>query len=250
MSITELCNESLQKVGTRSSIASISEDSNEARQCLIAFETIRLRLIRSAPWGFCKAVSQLAVLKALPGTPENTAALASTWQSSYPPPGWLYSYAKPSDCLRMRYVLGNEASGGNPSVPIFSYNGVQYVSLMAAPARFALGIDGVGVNQVAVINTNAQNALAIYNADVADDDLWEGDFRDAFTYALGSALALALTSDRGLAKDLITLTNMKIVEARVADANEMLTTYDTQSTSIRSRQEIFYSSFGDQFPVP
>lgn len=253
MSATEVSNEALQILGTKSTIATMDEDSNEARACLQAYETIRKRLIRAAPWGFCKAVAQLGLLKARPGTPENTDPATPTWLSSYPPPGWLYTYAKPSDCIRMRYVMedGGAGYGAGPDTPIFSSpTMVYYGSGTPGPQRFAMGIDGTGSNQVAVVNCNARAAIGVYNADVTNDDLWEHDFREAFVHALAARICNAITGERGLMKDLIQVTNMRIVEASVADANELLTTYNTLSTNLQAREQMFNPSFADQWPVP
>lgn len=245
MSTTELCNEALQIIGTRSSIVDIGENSNEAKACLIAFEPVRKKLMRAAPWGFNKTAERLSLVKALPGTPENPATAGSTWTTAMPQPGWLYTYGKPAACERMRYVVQDVAGQSFINYAQGGYAPTLY------PWRFSRGVDRDSEgNQVQVISTNARGAIGVYSLDVPDDDQWESDFREAFVHALASRLAIALTADKNAAKMAIQLTNQRITDAMVNDANEYLTTYDTIGTAIAARDQLFNPAFGEQFPVP
>lgn len=249
MSKVDLANEALQILGTRSSVADLDEDSNEARQIKIVMDTLRKRLIRAAPWGFCKAVASLAVLKAMPGTPENPSApITSNWLPTYPPPGWLYAYGYPSDAERIRYVASDGGYSGG-SVPLWQGAEMYTGPMGLFPQRFAVSVDRINGNDVKIIATNAARALCVYNRDIEDDALWESDFREAYVHLLASRVARQLTGEQEV-RVWVQLVNQKIMDAAVADANEAPTTYNTIAQGLKSREAFFDPSFADQFPVP
>ena len=54
MAEVDICNEALSVMGSRSTIASLTENSAEAIQCNLRYETVRDQLLRLAPWAFAK----------------------------------------------------------------------------------------------------------------------------------------------------------------------------------------------------
>jgi hypothetical protein len=51
---TSICNRALNAIGTRSTIASLGEESNEARQCNILYASTRDSLLTMAAWNFAR----------------------------------------------------------------------------------------------------------------------------------------------------------------------------------------------------
>jgi hypothetical protein len=104
-----VCQRALADIGTRSTVTSVAppDGSQEAFYCNLYYNNVRDHILRAANWNFSKLTLQLALWKALPGTPENpTAATISGWSTSYPAPPWTYSYFYPGDCLRARALIG------------------------------------------------------------------------------------------------------------------------------------------------
>ncbi len=249
MSITELCNLAMQDIGKRSTISDLNENSNEARACKIAVDEVRQKLIAAAPWSFCKTAARLAVLKAAPGTPENASAIQGNWDSSMPQPGWLYAYAMPSDCLKLRYLLTDPAVSGD-APPLFPYGGSVTGPIMN-PVTFSLGIDrNEDDEQIRIVSTNARGAIAIYSADVPDPDLWDSDFREAYVASLAVKLSFTLTGDKALVGNLMKVAQVKVSEALVTDANSSLTVYDSLASGLWAREAAFNQSMNPSVVVP
>lgn len=78
----DICNRALSRLGTKATIASMTENSTEARTCAIWYEATRDALLRAFDWNFARRRVVLADLGA-------------------PPTGWDYRYAMPTDCLRL-----------------------------------------------------------------------------------------------------------------------------------------------------
>ncbi len=83
----DICNLALMRLGTRSTIAALSEGSAEANVCALVYPVVREALLARHPWNFARRRVLLADL-------------------GHPPFGWRYRYATPSDCLRVWEVDG------------------------------------------------------------------------------------------------------------------------------------------------
>jgi len=86
-----------------------------------------------------------------------------------------------------------------------------------------------------VILTNQEFATLSYIRQITDPNVMDTLFQSAWIAALGSALTMALTGDKGLANMLIEEVNSDITEARKADGNEGLTINDVTPDWIRTR---------------
>ena len=224
-----IANRALSEAGTRSTISSLTEGSNESNSVSLHYIPIRQHLVRSAHWGFAEATAQLSLLKSAPGTTETPNFPSSgVWSKAYPPPGWLYEYAYPSDCLQARKLVQNYSLATLGSVPMFPGQLAGSQSWWAAPGqRFQIGTDLDGNNsQITVILANTDQALLTYTRDITIESLWDPLFQEAMVAALAAKLCYALTGDRARANDLIKIANDKIIIARVGDGNEGLTIMD------------------------
>ena len=224
-SAVDICNQALGAIGARTSIASLSESSAEAQQCALYYTDTVKRSLRAAHWGFARKFANLSLLKALPGTPENTDSWDGVWSPDLPPPPWLYTYAYPTDCLQVRFINETMINSGFDT-PLMSGQ-VIFNPYVARPARFEIGIDlDEDDNQIKTINTNSRQAVGCYTVMIENVDLWDSLFNDVVTNALSAALAMPLVGSRELEKLKYQIANSSILTARVRDGNEGLTKFD------------------------
>jgi hypothetical protein len=159
------------------------------------------------------------------------------WQPSYPQPPWRYSYAMPSDCLRMRYVSPQVGTGTTFGTPIFSVPSTTPAPLFDnRPSRFLVGtdVDAFG-NATTVILTNQDQAIGVYTRRIVVPDLWDGMFQEAMVSALASRLVIPLAGDKSLKKMLAQEAMNNITAARVSDGNEGTTIQEHIPDWIRVR---------------
>lgn len=222
-SAVDICNRALAAVGTRSTIASLTEGSNESNNCSLIYEPVLRQAIRAAHWNCFKRWLTLSLLKAAPGTPENeTVPGESTWQSAWPAPPWQYEYAQPSDCVQMRKVVNNLNQNQGFSTPLFGSAGPAPLPYWQSPGikfEVASDQDSTG-NPIKVILTNVDQAIGVYSAWIDQPDAWDDDFQEAVVEGLAGRLVLALTGDKQLAQLRYKMANDLIATARARDANE------------------------------
>lgn len=247
----DVANRALQSVGTRTTIASLTENSPEARQCSIAIDVVRDEVLRMAPWNCATNFNTLTLIAAAPGTPENPTIGTTLWQKGQPPPPWAYEYAYPSDCLRPLWVLPQTTwgiSGGVPITTAVTGNVQQYWN--GPPVRFRVAIDqitngvpAVGGADTRVVLTNQENALLAYIKKVVDPNVMDELFVQTWVAALAGRVVFALTGDKALANAKLTEANAHIVQARQVDGNEGLTINDVTPDWIRIRGISFAADY-------
>jgi hypothetical protein len=235
MSVTDIWNQALAAVGTRSSVAAQNEASKEAQACLLFYDTVRTSVLRAAHWGFAKRSVSLGLLKAFPGTPENTSTPGNSWSPVYPAPAWTYSYARPPDCIAVRKVMWQAVQNDYFAVPLMG-NMVNPSQGVCLPVRYELGTDvDANGNNVNVILTNAPSALLEYTQDIIDPLLWDSIFSDAIINALGAAICVQLTGDVKRKRELQDDANNAIIQARVSNANEEIDVHNIPPEMLRAR---------------
>ncbi len=237
---TDICNRALGLIGGRTTIASLQENSNEARVCRLYYDTTLGSMLRAAHWNFARKVAYLSLLKSAPGTPENTqATAAAAWSPAWPPPPWLYSYAFPSDCVLVRYISPQlYTTGMGSSVPVFSIPsmGAAPPFVQLRPQKFQVGVDtDAQGNQTRVVLSNQDQAIGIYTARVTNPDVWDESFQEAMAAALGVRICIPISGDKAMMKLAAQNAMQAVVGARVSDGNEGLTSQDSIPDWIRIR---------------
>lgn len=243
VAVVDIANRALSAIGTRSTIASLQEVSNEAIQCSIWIETLRDELLRLAPWNCATNYNTLAVICSAPGTPENPTQVATVWAKGIPPPPWAYEYGYPADCIRPLWIVPQFATGFSSGVPITTaITGGAPQFWNGPPVRFKVAIDQIldgvpaaGGADTRVILTNQEQAILCYLKQVTDPNVMDPQFIQAWSAALAGRLAIALTGDKALANMKITEANSYIQIARAGDGNEGLTINDVIPDWIRIR---------------
>ena len=193
----DICNLALLRLGTRSTIASLTEGSVEANACNIAYPLIRDALLASHRWGFATRRTQLAVLGA-------------------PPPPWAFCYAFPTDCL-----APHELYRPIPRLPVI-------------PFEVSGSTDPLG-NPIKVILTNWAQAMLVYTAHVTSPNLFAPHFIEALSWMLAAELATALTGDTNLAQYSAQMASSAVAAARARDANDDSKPQDRPAEWVRAR---------------
>jgi len=209
---------------------------------LRAYTPALYELLRSAHWAFARKQASLTMLADATGQ-------TSGVQTAVIVP-WVYEYAYPIDCLKMRFVAWNyqnpnQSVPGNislPTTPITTGGGQTAYSygMRLTPAPFLEANDpnytaalnsnweslqGTSPWSSTVILTNVNQAQAVYTAIVPQCNLWDAMFQQTFVDLLTSRLALALAKDQkmGLAVQGAAVQRLKgaLDAARAVSANEM-----------------------------
>jgi hypothetical protein len=229
--VVDICNQALAGVGARSSIASLNENSNEARKCLLFYATTRDELLRAAQWNFARKQDYLTLIKAAPGTPENPIPPLPAWNPQIcPPQPWQYSYAVPANSVRVWSVLPYSGSPNSGlSIPLFSepLEPVQSPTVRRG-VRFVEGLDtDKNGNLVKCVMTNMPQAVCDYGMIVENPGLWDAQFRTAMIASLGYRLAIPVSGDKAMANMAKQVAADAIRAARVTDGNEGTTNVNT-----------------------
>lgn len=236
---TTICNFALSQVGTRSTIASLTEDSNEARACNLWFDQTRDDMLQQAFWNFARKTATLSLLKQSPGTPGFVGPASATWSNVYPAPPWQYQYAYPSDCLQVRYLQPQLSTGWTGDVPLFGASVVTSGptwNVPAVPYITATDTDAGG-NDYNCILTSQYQAIATYTRRIINPNLFSSQFISATQSLLAARITMQLTGDKSLANGLIQSTNDMILQARVSDGNEGLTVQDPATDWVQARAD-------------
>jgi hypothetical protein len=178
---TLIFNLALSMIGVGARVSLPSEESNEARECNLWFDTARDWVLRAAPWTSTRANSRLA-LQAERVDPDE-------WAITDPDPGWQFSYATPSDMLAPRY--------------------------MSDYSQFILTTYG---NQQRIV-TNTENAILVYSKRQERIELWDAQLQLAVAATLGAFVCLKLRGTPATARMMEDRANGLILSARVLDAN-------------------------------
>lgn len=206
---TDIVNRALQLVGTRTTVASLVEVSNEATQANICYAAVRDWCLGVTNWNFARRSAALAVNKqtAVPPTvPWATATSVS--------PPWKYSYTLPADCLQVQYITNSDI---NADSTLF----------LGEPKRFVVAADTVAAVLQRVLLTNEPNIVCIYTAQITDPTQWPWMFERLVVSALAWTLCMALDGDKDQIKALDTTMERFLSVAIQANTAEGLSFGDT-----------------------
>jgi hypothetical protein len=205
-----IANLSLSRIGTRSSIADLAEDSPEARGFNTIYEQARDETLEAVDWGFARARRYLADLGS-------------------PPIDWQYRYAYPSDCLKIRGLFQplsidlNSAFLG--TAPVSSGAGaissldISNAAVPPVPYEAAIDLDTQG-KDLKVVYCDQPQALAYYTKRISNTALFPAGFVSALSWACGAQLAIPLTGSTTLMQACLSQWRLLLSEAATADANE------------------------------
>ena len=244
---TDVAAQALDAIGSEYVIGDLEEGSREAQVLLRAYLQCLQQLLRGANWDFARKTAPLQLLADATGQTPDVGVLV--------PSNYVYEYAYPPDCMRVRFVPWNHQwpGSGTPqgnyaipsNVPIESGLGAPWFGQRIIPARFVIATDGnypppsgvitwetqgLSPQSRTVILTNVKNAQCTYTALMLYPSLWDPLFREALVAYLASQVALPLTKDKALGRVLrdeqIQIAKQKLEFARQMDGNEAFTSSD------------------------
>lgn len=193
-----VCKQALAALGTDSTIEALTEVSPEARACNLYYETARDLVFSAAPWTSLTGYSRLAT-KAIRDDAED-------WVQADPPPGWLYSFSWPSDCLRPRHL--------------------------ASYARF---LPSLARDDNLILATNEETPILVYTRRLTRVDLWGVDLMTAVSHTLAAMIAKSLTGKDADLQNMYQLANERVLQARVNYANTVHTQLESMPDWITAR---------------
>jgi hypothetical protein len=193
---TQIAKLALQHIGDRFDIADLDEETVEAEQIALVYDEARRAVLRRHPWNFATKFASPATLNITP------------------PGGWDYAYAYPSDAVRIIEII-------NPL-------GRNLPRLEFERANLS--------DNTRVILTDQEDAEFRYTADIDDPNMYDPEFVMAFSFLLASFVAMALTGDLQIKKDLENEADRQIAMAGSTDANEGRTEEAPEASWITARR--------------
>lgn len=191
-----ICNLALGALGTRSRIVSLTENTEEARQCALWYEQTRDALLQGTDWNFCRKRVVLSRLDAASDV-------------------WAYVYAYPSRCLQLRFLQTASRTDDKP------------------PYEVALA--EVNGTDVPAVMSDVAEAVAVYTAAVTDPNLFRPLFVRALAWTLAANISHAITSGAVDPKSALQMAQYHLAAAQAADANEACHDDQPEATWIRGR---------------
>jgi hypothetical protein len=256
----DVANQALDAAGVEHTLGDLQEGTRVAQVTLRAYGQCLRQLLRAANWDFARKTSDMVLLADATGQSANVGSMVPT--------PWIYEYAYPIDCMKVRLIPWNY--GQDPGIPTDNIQIPATIPLTTAtgqppltgqrlrPARFVVATDpnyppdpgqitwvvqGESPAGRTVILTNVKNAKVIYTALMIYPSVWDSLFREAMVAYLASQIALPLAkmsivgpkAALQLRKENIELAKMKIKEARVVDGNEGISSSDLSVDWMRTR---------------
>jgi hypothetical protein len=165
-----------------STIQGLNENSTEAVACRLWYDHCRHTILRAHPWGFSTRFKAL--------TPYGTA-----------PTLWTYQFQRPSDCLKVRYIVS--AEGRQPDPPI----------------AFEIGSVSDGTQ---VIWTDYDEAPEIcYTADIEDCNRFDQGFIISLSFLLAAMILKPVAGEnKARQRELMDMYRQSVYEAVAISRNE------------------------------
>lgn len=177
-----ICNMALGYIA-KSRITSLTDSTEEARQCNLYYDHLRQQLLTGYNWGFAKRVSALALVS-------DTTML-----------GYDYVYAYPTACLAIRFI----------------YNSDTAETKTYEKEKYEVFTNSSGVQCIAC---NIADAYVEYTYDITDADLFSVLFAEALTRCIAATIAVPLCGSDGIAGTQYQLYQQALIEAKVISAQQ------------------------------
>lgn len=198
-SVVEICNLALSHAGAGGPIASLSEGSNEARECSLHYAACRDTILRAHPWGFA----------------QRQAALADTGTAV---DGWAYQYQYPADALAIHHVRAGGYDAARVLWAIETLPAALGTAVLYPPQPFSIGVTADGTGRT--ILTDAYQAVASYTAAVTIVGLFDPLFSEALAFLLASRIIPRLTAKADAQRSCYQLYQATLTAAMTRDARE------------------------------
>lgn len=239
---TAVCNEALDAAGVDVTLGDIEEGTKPAQVCLRHYYTCLDQLFRCAPWNTTRKQASLVLLG------DATGQTTTPGVGTNVPLPWIYAYAYPTDCARVRYIPWNPyliptAPSDNivpvdDSAPLMTgLNQNPNAGLGLVPSRFLVTSDTNFIEANAgnetpgstpigrtIICSNVKDAIGIYSYRAYYPNQWDAQFRAAMVAYLAAMIAMPLAADKRVGLSMrqqnIAIAMEKVKSARVTDGQE------------------------------
>jgi hypothetical protein len=182
----DLANVALVRMGYKLRVGSLYDGSAAAKKILDVYAQTRDELLRAFDWGFAERSTVLTLQKSAPALPGGGFGYIppTVWNGAVNPPlPWLFQYAYPADCLKIRLVK---------AVPLFVPN------FDPQPNQPAIANDSYVAPAQRVILSNIPNATLVYTGQVTDPATWDVGFVAECAAALERSLGPALIGSQAM----------------------------------------------------
>lgn len=187
-------NEALDAI-RESTVASIDEDSNQARKARAAYESVLAEMLEAHEWGFA-------------GRRASLAAVTNTRDGE-----WAYAYAMPQGVGTPRRVIPNLSGTGGVGSPV-ALCGMDYTRVPG------LALGGASyIIEGSTIYTWIPDAILEYGVDDVAPAEMPALFRRALALAMAERLAITLRDSRELKKELQGEASVAMQRAMADDMN-------------------------------
>lgn len=195
ISIVQICNLALAHIGQRPILA-LTDNSNEARKCLLYYDLAKDSVLRAHNWNFAKSIEPLALI------------------SEEQIPGWDFLYARPANCLFVRRVF-NESNVKE-----------------SLPSEFMQFKTPLNKKAIA---TNVDSAYAEFTRKITDPTDFDPVFIEALSFKLASLLSKTLTGDLSQSDRMEGRFLMQISDAKRSNQSEQVIRKETYNSFIDAR---------------
>ena len=180
MTSTDICNLALSYLA-KGRITSLSQNTEEARQCDMHYDHCRKMLLRAYRWGFARRVEQLAL-------------------STEKVPGWEYAYGYPSRCLSVRFVFRKDDAARK------EFDKDEYEIAVSAGVK--------------LICTNVEEAWCEYTEDVSEVAKMSEEFVESLARYLAASMAMVITGNAEMMNANFQLMQSALQQAQTESAQE------------------------------
>lgn len=171
----DVANLALTRIGYQRRIANLYEGSPQANAILNIYAQTRDEVLMGFDWGFAEGN--------IVGTLQKSAPVGgyggNAWNTSYPPLPFLFQYAYPADCLKIRAVK---------PTPVFLPN------FQPQPFVWSVDNDATLTPPAKAISCNVANAIIVYTRQVLAPSEWESDFIEALAASIARRVAPVLVN--------------------------------------------------------
>ena len=195
ISTVAIANLALSKIGTDSTIESLTENSAEANLCDLWMDRARIQTLEAFNWDFARIRGTLAT------------------HNDDPPVTWTYRYIYPADCIKALFI---ENSAGKTEDPI------EYIVEQSTDGTKSILCDEV-------------DAILIYTKDETRPTFYPEWFIEMLAAVLGSKIAFALTGKLRMASLLRDEARQMAILAPAMAANEKQEGKPRDASHIRGR---------------
>lgn len=173
----DVINLTLVRIGHPFRVGSLYEGSPASKKALDIYAETRDELLADLAPDFAARDVTLTLLKT---APVGGYLPTQPWTPAFPPPPWIFEYAYPADCLKVRAVRKSPLL-----IPEFDPQPIiwRLANDLAAPATGR------------VILCNVAAAILVYTGQVTDMTTWVPSFVEALAAALGRRLSPILAGN-------------------------------------------------------